>query len=53
MDRPTDIATYSDAIAARNERIMTFETRGYRMPIHTILLCKSILSKLVITDRYT
>ena len=53
MDRPTEIATYSAAIAARNKRIMIFETRGYRMPLYTILLCKSILPKLVVTDRYT
>ena len=33
MDRPTDIATYSAAIAARNQRIMTFETCGYRMSL--------------------
>ena len=31
--RPTYIATYRAPIAARNERIMTIATHGYRMSI--------------------
>ena len=32
-DRPADIATYRAAIEGRNEKIMTFETPGYRMSL--------------------
>ena len=33
MDRPTDIATYSAAITARNQRIMTFESCHDKMSL--------------------
>ena len=52
-DRRADIATYRAVIAARNERIMTFETCDFRKLLNNILLCKLILSKLVVTDRNT